>query len=459
MTRERVLIVDDEPAMRTMLGLALEGGGYSCAAAASGGEALRLLADTRYDVVLCDIRLPDISGLDLLERIKELDHHAVVIMISAYGTIETAIEAVKRGAHDYLSKPFNPREILLRMAKAREEERLREENRRLREEVEGRYSFQNIIGQSAPMRDLFEKVRKVANSKSTVLITGESGTGKELFARALHYQSRRRERPFVAVNCGAIPENLLESELFGHVKGAFTGAVGHKRGLFEEADGGTLLLDEVAELPLPLQVKLLRVLQEEEVRKVGDTRTFQVDVRVVAATSRNLPRLVAEGGFREELFYRLNVVTLAVPPLRERTEDIPLLAGHYLAAFAAADGKHVDRLTPAALQCLLSYPWPGNVRELVNVLEQAVLLTEGTVVDQADLPESVRGCPVPEPPPGREGFSLRHQRVLLERRLVTDALRESGGNRTRAARLLGISLRSLLYKIKEHGLGDDPGHA
>jgi two-component system response regulator AtoC len=451
-TDRTVLIVDDEPSLRHMLSTALGHEGYRPETAATAAEALEMLQKTRYRTILCDIRLPDESGLDLLAKIRELDHHAIVIMISAYGSVDTAMEAVRRGAHDYLSKPFSPEEILLRMKKAEEGERLKEDNIRLRREVERRYSFHRIVGKSDVMQALFDKVRKVAATKATILIHGESGTGKELFARAIHYTSPRRGGPFVAINCGAIPENLLESELFGHVKGAFTGAVGHKRGLFEEAGGGTILLDEIGELPLPLQVKLLRVLQEEEIRKVGDTRTQKTDVRVIAATARLLEDEVAEGTFREDLFYRINVITLDIPPLRERREDIPMLAEHYLAECTARAGDLVREFSPEALQAIMNYPWPGNVRELVNAVERAVILAEGEKVQPADLPAAVAGARDAPPVFGEEGLNLKRNRAALERRLIKEALRQSVGNRSKTAALLGIGLRNLMYKLKEYGL-------
>ncbi len=459
MEKTPVLIVDDEPNIRHMLTAALRTKGYDPRAVGSAGEALTAMAESRFGIVLCDVRLPDRSGLELLAELRELDSRAVIIMISAYGGMDTAMEAVRRGANDFLAKPFTPEEVLLRMRKAEEGERLREENARLQAEVREKYSFHRILGKSREMRALFDQIARVAPSKATVLITGESGTGKELVARALHYAGPRRDRAFVPVNCGAIPENLLESELFGHVKGAFTGAVGHKRGLFEEADGGTIFLDEIGEMPPELQVKLLRVLQEDEVRKVGDTRTVKVDVRVIAATVRNLEEEVRAGRFREELFYRLNVVALALPPLRRRTEDIPLLADQYLRVFGARSGRDVSGISPRALQLMVGYSWPGNVRELVNVIERAVLLSEGEVIGPGDLPEAVRSAgpatTLPEVEPSG-GYLLRDQVAEAEKRAVARALAAAGGSRSRAATLLGISVRSLLYKIKEHALDRRP---
>ena len=454
MDSRHVLIVDDEPSIRHMLVTALKHQGYEPDTVATAGEAIEKVSSTRYRTIICDIKLPDMDGLELLTRIKEIDHHNIIIMISAYGSIDTAIQAVKNGAHDYLAKPFNPDELLLKMKKGEEQEELREENLRLQREIQKKYSFQNIIGKSAPMQNLFDKVKKVAHSRTTILITGESGTGKELFARAVHTHSMRRDRPFVPINCGAIPENLLESELFGHVRGAFTGASSHKRGLFEEASEGSLFLDEIGEMPLALQVKLFRVLQEEEIRRVGDVKTIKTDVRIIAATARNLEDLVTEGSFREELFYRLNVITVDIPPLRERPEDIPLIANHYVHKLAGENQRSTREISPAALQVLVNYHWPGNVRELVNVIERSILLSEGETLLPGDLPEMMSPREGAVPLLVAEGLSMKKNRALLEKKLIQEALREADQNRTQAAKLLEISLRSLMYKMKEYGLGN-----
>jgi len=449
----QILVIDDEESLRHMLASFLAKEGFAVATAATGAEALALAKSTRHAVVLCDVVLPDVDGLALVEQLREVDHHQLILVMSAYGSLETAIEAIRRGARDYLSKPFQPQELLLKVRRLLEEERLREENLRLQRELTGRWASRAIIGKSAAMERLLAQVGQVANFKTTILITGESGTGKELIARAIHRQSQRRERAFVAVNCSAIPEALLESELFGHVRGAFTSATSHKRGLFEEADGGTLLLDEIAEIPPSLQVKLLRAIQEEEVRRVGDTKTLKVDVRLLAATSKDLAAEVAAGRFREELYYRLNVVNLHLPPLRERAEDIPLLLEHFLAKFAAKLGKSVAGFSTEALAYLLGSPWPGNVRELENRVERAVLLAAGPQVTLAELvaaPPPAAARRVPDFLP--DTLSIPGNKTALERHLIRRALEECGGNKTRAAKLLEISYRALLMKINEYGL-------
>jgi two-component system response regulator AtoC len=452
MAKERILLVEDEESLRHMLSSFLEKRGYSVTAAATGEEGLSRAAERRHKIVLCDVVLPDRSGLELIPSLLDADHHQLIIIMSAYGSLEVAIEAIRLGAKDYISKPFQPQELLLKIEKALEQEHLREDNLRLQREIEERYSFQNIIGRSPAMQRLFGQVRKVANFKTTILITGESGTGKELIARSIHYQSERRDRPFVAVNCSAIPENLLESEFFGHVRGAFTSAMSHKRGIFEEADGGTLLLDEIAELPLSLQTKLFRVIQEEEIRKVGDSRTIKVDVRLLAATSRDLAEEVSAQRFREELYFRLNVVNLHLPPLRERPEDIPLLLDHYRHRFAEKVGKSISGFSTEALNHLLTYCWPGNVRELENIVEQSVLLSDGERVEVDDiilspLSRSRAGGPTDFLPPS---LSIKKNKLALEKHLIGLALKKHGGNRTKASVELEISYRALLQKIKEY---------
>jgi two-component system response regulator AtoC len=454
MAEERILLIEDEESLRHMLSVFLGKKGYPVTVAATGREGLDRARERRHRVILCDVVLPDHNGLELLPLLLEIDHHQLVIVMSAYGSLETAIEAIRLGAKDYISKPFQPQELLIKVQKTLEQEYLREDNLRLQREIQGRYSFQNIIGKSPSMQHLFGQVRKVANFKTTILITGESGTGKELIARSIHYQSQRRDRPFVAVNCSAIPENLLESELFGHVRGAFTSATSHKRGLFEEADGGTLLLDEIAELPLSLQTKLLRAIQEEEIRKVGDTKTTKVDARILAATSRDLAEEVKAQRFREELFYRLDVVNLHIAPLRERTEDVPLLLEHFLRHFAEATGKTLGGFSQEALTHLLRYSWPGNVRELENKVERAVLLAEGPTIILDDLVLPPQAALREEGSPGflPDSLSIKKNKIAMERHLIGRALDKYSGNRTRAAKELEISYRALLQKIKEYGL-------
>jgi len=451
-----VLIVDDEEAMRHLLSVVLRDHGYEVRAVSNGEEALRELAARDYDLVLSDVRMPRMDGLQLLAAIQREHPDLTVIVMSAYGTHDTAVEAMKAGAYDYVSKPFRPDEVLLVLQKAEEREKLLRENRRLRGELAAGYRLDNLVGGSASMQDVLKQLRKVAPVKTTVLLTGESGTGKELVARALHELSPRASFPFVAVNCGAIPGELLESELFGHVKGAFTDAVRNKKGLVAEAEGGTLFLDEVGELPSGLQVKLLRFLQEEEIRRVGDVRSEKVDVRVVAATARDLATAVKDGQFREDLFYRLNVLGIRLPSLRERPEDIPALAEHFLARCARLRaGTPLSGISADALAAMRAYRWPGNVRELEHAVERAVVLADGPELREEDLPEAVREpAPTAIPPLALpEGtLSVKRATRLLEAELIRRALERTHGNRTRAAELLDLSYRALLYKIKEYGV-------
>ena len=447
---DRILVVDDDDALRDSLQLVLAVEGYEVAAACDAPAALRQVELAPPDVVLCDLRMPGVGGLELLPQLARRLPGTTLILMSAYGTDELALEAMNRGAYDYLAKPFQPREVILTLRKARERERLRRSNALLRREVQRAVGDRPIVAASESMIELLELMERAAAYKTTVLITGESGTGKEVLARAVHAQSPRRNEAFVAINCGAIPETLLESELFGHAKGAFTGADRARRGLLLEADSGTLFLDEIGELPMALQVKLLRVLQEEEVRPLGDSKSRAIDVRVIAATSRHLEAEVTANRFREDLFYRLNVVRLDVPPLRERPKDISLLVDHYFAHFRDLLGKPLRGIADEALERLVHYAWPGNVRELENVIERAVILADGDRLTLRELPENV----VTPTQPGATGqdLCLRRARRTLEADLIQRALRATGGNRTRAARLLEISHRALLYKIKEYGL-------
>ncbi|MFQ5848853.1 MAG: sigma-54-dependent transcriptional regulator [Candidatus Methylomirabilales bacterium] len=455
--RERILVVDDEENLLLFLSKLLTGEGYRVETAGTGEKALERAKEADFDLAILDIRLPDMDGVTVLRTFREEVPEANVVMITAYGSIESAVEAMKAGAYDYIVKPFRAAEILKAVEKALEQRRLRREVLHLRREVERKYSFENIVGKSQAMHEVFHQVEKVAASKSTVLVTGESGTGKELVARAIHYRGDRRNGPFVVLDCGAIPENLQESELFGHIKGAFTGAVSTKRGLFEEADGGTLFLDEAGDLSGPSQAKLLRALQEGTIRRLGETRTSQVDVRVIAATNRDLAELVREGRFREDLYYRLNVVPIALPPLRERREDIPLLVDCFIHRYAAVAKKEVRRISPSAAELLLGYHWPGNVRELENIIERAVLFCDKETLGEELLPQEVciRGeeicVQVPEAPLClKEAVEKMSQE--LERGLIERALDRTGGNRSAAARLLGISRRALLYKMKTYGI-------
>ena len=448
---DRILIVDDDDALRDSLQLVLATEGYQVSAAADGTAALAQIEASPIDVVLCDLRMPGLDGLELIPQLLRRAPGSTVILMSAYGTADLAIEAMQLGAYDYLAKPFEPSEALLAIRKARERERMRRANQLLRRDVQRAVGDRPIVAASACMIDVLELVERAAEFKSTVLLTGESGTGKEVLARALHAQSPRRNDAFVAVNCGAIPETLLESELFGHTKGAFTGADRARRGLFAEASGGTLFLDEIGELALALQVKLLRVLQEEEIRPLGTAKPEQIDVRVVAATARDLDTEVREGRFREDLFYRLNVVRISIPPLRERREDIPLLVDHFLARFRDLLGKEIRGIADDALARLSGYAWPGNARELENVIERAVILADGDRITIRELPEIT--TQTQNGPDAASDLSLRRARRALEAEMIERALRATDGNRTRAAKLLEISHRALLYKIKEYRSG------
>jgi two-component system response regulator AtoC len=406
-------------------------------------------------VILTDVRMPRMGGLDLLGALRAKQHPATVIVMSAYGNIDLAIEAMKAGAYDYVGKPFKPDEVVLALRKAEERESLRRENRALKEQIQKDNQFESILAKSREMLDIFKTISKIADFKTTVLITGESGTGKELVARAIHGKSARKASPFVAINCGAIPENLLESELFGHKKGAFTDASTDRRGLFEEADGGTLFLDEIGELPVNLQVKLLRVLQEEHIRRLGDTKDVKVDVRIIAATHRDLTADVKAGRFREDLFYRINVLAIHIPPLRSRREDVSLLIDHFVTRNNARLGTSIRGLAPEARKLLLEYAWPGNVRELENTIERAMVLAESDVLQTGDLPERIREALDPVQVHLASGeLSVKKTTAAIEEILIRRALQKTKGNRTRAADLLEISHRALLYKIKDYKITD-----
>jgi two-component system response regulator AtoC len=449
-----ILIIDDEENMRHMLSVMLTRQGYVADSAAHGEEGLLRIKEKIYDFILCDIRMPEMDGKTFLAKALEQSAIAPVIMMSAYGTVETAVECMKMGAYDFISKPFKKDEIMMVLKKAEERERLKEENSRLKEAVTGRFKYSGIISRNVGMEEIFSQIRKIADLKTTVLILGESGTGKELVARAIHLNGRRAGKAFVAVNCGAIPENLLESELFGHVRGAFTDASSDKAGLFEQADNGTLLLDEIGEMPLALQVKLLRVLQEEEIRRVGAAVSKKINVRVISATSRDLEADVKAGIFREDLYFRLNVFCLQLPPLRDRVEDIPLLAEHFVNR--VAHGREMETLNfePDAMRSLMAYAWPGNIRELQNAIERAAILCEGNRITNTCLPPSVQsGVGMHQKLEVHdEDLSIKKAEDAIERNLIRKALAKTGGNRTQAARILEISHRSLLYKLKEFGI-------
>lgn len=456
-----VLVVDDEAPMRHMLRLMLEREGFGVRDAGSGTEALALVDAALPDVVLTDVRMPGLGGLDLVEALSKQHPGLTLVVMSAFGSVELALEALRRGAYDYISKPFKQDEVVMTVRKAQERERLRRENLALRAriaEMDGeQLDFGDLLVHSPQMRGVARLVRKVAPFKSSVLVLGESGVGKELVSRAVHQLSGRSAGPFVPVNCGAIPDTLIESELFGHVKGAFTDASSDRRGLFEEAAGGTLLLDEIGELPQGVQVKLLRALQEEEIRRVGDVKARSVDVRVIAATSRALEEMVEEGTFRQDLYFRLNVFQVDIPPLRERREDIGPFIETFLTRINRRLGTAIRGVSPDASTAMLSYAWPGNVRELENAIEHATVLAEGDRIEFDDLPERIRrgdssvrdGVFVPL---DADDLSVKRAGRSLEHELILRALERTEGNRTHAAKLLDLSHRALLYKIKDYGL-------
>jgi two-component system response regulator AtoC len=464
------LVVDDEEPMRHMLELLLRRAGFEVRSAANGEAALSIVGSEPIDVVLSDVRMPGLDGLALAERLSAEHPEITLVMMSAFGTVELALEAMRRGAYDYISKPFKQDEVILTLRKAEERLRLRRENAHLRArvaELEGAgriEGFGRMLVHSAAMRQLAKTVRKVAKFETTVLVLGESGVGKELVSRALHELGPRSSGPFVAVNCGAIPEGLIESELFGHAKGAFTDASSDKPGLFEAAARGTVFLDEVGELPISTQVKLLRALQEREIRRVGENKDRTIDVRVVAATSRPLEQMVEDGEFRQDLYYRLAVMPLRIPPLRQRREDIPVLAEHFLGTINERLGTSVAGLDAEAQRIMLAYDWPGNVRELENTLEHAAVLAEGALIGPDDLPERLRrrrGQGTDDP--SEIGFSLhfsdddlsvKRAARRIERELILRALEHTGGNRTHAAKLLDLSHRALLYKIRDYDLAE-----
>jgi len=445
-----VLIVEDERNTREGLARALETD-YEILTAANGREALEILASRPVDAVISDLRMPGMDGMTLLRRTRALSSQPVFILLTAYGSIEAAVEAMKQGAYDFLTKPVNLDRLEILLKRALRERKLESDNLALRRELDEHFGLENIVGRSPPMQEVFDMIRQVAPTRATVLIEGESGTGKELVARAIHRLSPRAAGPFVAVHCAALAPSLLESELFGHEKGAFTGAVEMRRGRFEMADGGTIFLDEVAEIDPSVQVKILRVLEERAFERVGGEQTIEVDVRLLAATNRNLEEMVRQGRFREDLFFRLHVVKILLPPLRERREDIPLLCDHFLRLFARENHKQIEGITPEAMEILVNYDWPGNVRELRNVIERMVVMARGSRVGVRELPPEIRRRS--SGTTGAAPVSLRRMTLReAERRLIADALRAQGGNRTRAAEQLGISRRTLHRKIKEYHL-------
>jgi two-component system response regulator AtoC len=452
---KKVLVIDDEPGLRQSLGLLLADAGYAVTAESDGKRGLARALAEPFDLVLCDVRMPEMDGLAFLRAYRGKGGTALIIVISAYGGEDAALAAMQEGAYDYLPKPFRPDEVVLTLRKAEERERLRHEVAGLRAQLASSPAERGIVAQSRAMRAALDLIARVAEHDTTVLITGESGTGKEVVARAIHHASRRTQAGgvFVGINCAAIPENLLESELFGHVRGAFTGATADKAGLFEQAHGGTMLLDEIGELPGPLQAKLLRVLQESEVRRVGDQKTRQVDVRVLAATARDLAAEVAAGRFREDLFYRLNVVVITLPPLRERPEDIAPLAHHFLGRLAQRLARRLA-LSDDAVAWLQAQQWRGNVRELENTIERAVVLSSKDVLEPADLRSEHLPSPFSQDDGEKgEGRTLRSVTETAERQAIVEALKTTGGNRREAAQRLGVSLRTLFYKMERYRLG------
>ncbi len=452
-----ILIIDDEENMRHMLQTLLTRHGYGVSTAEDGLQGLDLVNERQFDFIFCDLKMPRMDGMAFLKSGRDRLLSSTVIMMSAYGTIDMAVEAMKLGAYDFISKPFKNEEIRLTIKKAEERERLKKENLELKEKIRrigGGLSFGNMVGRSSAMQAVFSMALKVARFDSTVLITGESGTGKELVAQGIHRESDRRSGPMVAVNCASIPESLMESELFGHVKGAFTGADRDKKGLFDAADGGSLFLDEVGDIPLSLQPKLLRVLQESEIRPVGGAKTRAVDVRVIAATSKDLESEMAGGHFREDLFYRLNVVPIQLPPLRERPEDIPLLCRFFINRFNETLGSGIKNIASAAVAELMGYHWPGNIRELENSIERAIVLSDCATLTADSFDFGSAGAVVPDRESGKGpvGFSLKVARVDLEKKMIRKALAATGGNRTHAAHMLEISHPSLLNKMKAYGI-------
>ena len=463
---EKILIVDDEKSMRDFLSIMLKKEGYAVAVAEDGETAIRLIQKEVFDLVLTDVKMPKTGGIQVLKAVKEASPDTIVLMITAFASTETAIEAMKEGAYDYLTKPFQIEEVKLIIRNALEKKRLRDENLLLKRRLKGHATIKDIIGRSETMQNVFQVVRKVADTHSNVLILGESGTGKELIAQAIHSNSLRKDKPFVAINCGALPEPLLESELFGHMKGSFTGAHVNKPGLFEVANGGTIFLDEIGDTPPAIQVKLLRVLEEKEFRRIGGTQNIRVDVRIIAATHQDLGKAVAEGSFREDLYYRLDVIPIHLPPLRERVEDVPLLVEHFLERMNPAYGKKIRAVTPEAVKILQAHEWRGNVRELENVIERVVALTTGETIEPKDVMECLPkpaalkdSVPTTLPP---EGLDLDKTIGDLEKTFLLKALERTNWVKRDAARLLQLNMRSFRYRLEKHGIrkargpGDPP---
>lgn len=458
---DRLLVVDDEPSMREFLEILLAQEGYQVATAASGEQGLKIYRQLEPDLILTDVKMPGMSGLDLIREIHALDAAIPIIAITAYASADDAIRAVREGAYDYLSKPFQIEDLRIIIRNALEARRLRRENLELRRSIDEQHRFGEIIGKSPQMEEVFNLISRIAPSKASVLIIGESGTGKELVARAIHKDSSRADRPFVTVNCTAIPENLLESEMFGHMKGSFTGAIANKQGLVEAAHTGTLFLDEVGDISLSIQAKLLRFLQDRGSRRVGGTDEKKIDVRIIAATNKKLEKEMDEGNFREDLYYRLNVIRIRLPPLREREEDIPLLMDHFLKKFAVEQGKNIRKVSSLVMRVLCNYHYPGNVRELENIIERCVTLEQSDQLTAENLPPKlIEGTQdttsaLAETEMPHDGIDLNRTLDDIERNLINRALGITGGNRSRAARLLGISFRSLRYRLVKLGMDQE----
>jgi len=453
-----ILIVEDEPKMLRLLELNLTEEGYTTHTASNAETGLNTLRQEKIDLVVTDLKLPGMDGLEFLQAVKRADARIPVIVMTAYGTVETAVEAMKAGASDYVLKPFSLEEMKLIVRKELDVHDLREENRSLREALGKRYEFKNIVARSGKMQEVLATVERVAPTNSTILLGGESGAGKDLIARAIHQHSRRASGPFIKINCTAIPENLLESELFGYEKGAFTGAVSSKPGKFELADKGTIFLDEIGDVPGTIQVKLLRVLQDRDFEHLGGTKTLKVDVRVLAATNQDLRAALEQGTFREDLYYRLNVVPINIPPLRERKEDIPYLVDHFIERFARESGNPIRGITPAAQKALMEFHWPGNVRELENIIERAVALSSGDVIDVADIRLDLSPMK-PGAAPATNAAAFPPEGTTLEQfedEIIKEALHRAGGNKSQAARLLGLSRNALRYRLSKMGVPDEP---
>ncbi|MES3037424.1 MAG: sigma-54 dependent transcriptional regulator [Bdellovibrionota bacterium] len=457
--KSKILVVDDEESIREFLEIMLKKENYEVTLAEDGQKAKDLLTKKTFDMIISDLQMPHVNGIELLKHVKDSYPDTVFMMITAFGTTETAVDAMKMGAYDYITKPFKIDEVRLNIQNALRSQNLEVENRVLKKELVKEYSFANIIGNSAPMHAIYDLIKRVSTSPTNVLITGESGTGKEVVAKAIHYNGPLKDRPFVTINCGAIPENLMESEMFGHKKGSFTGAVTDKTGLFEVADGGTLFLDEVGELPVTIQVKLLRAIQERVIRRVGGVDDQKIDVRIIAATNRNLDQMVEKGGFRQDLFYRLNVINIKTPSLRERKDDIPSLAQFFLKKYNDKLQKNIQGISVEAMEVLKKYDYPGNVRELENMIERTVALEGGSTILPESLPPMVntssgrKMASSNEIEIGAEGIELDKVMGQIEKELLIKAIHTAGGVKKRAAKLLNITFRSMRYRVEKYNLG------